>query len=173
MRGNRNRSTMLWTLALCIAALSSARAVELYTGYPIQVSACDPRAGFVAYPGFLPAYYPLNRYYWYDVYGNNYYQPPFASNPTLAIEYVNASSKTAKIVEFGLVAHRELVAEVRDVGTFSPNVTIKHEFGLNPNVFPLGTALARCVPLYVRFDDGTRWRNPNLPALRRSMYPPT
>jgi hypothetical protein len=172
MRTNRIAAMALGLLALWPCGSTSTSAAEYYTGYPVRVNVCEPRPGFVSYPGFAPGYYPLNRYYWYDVYGYYYYQPPFVSNPTLAIEYVNVSSQTAKVIEFGLVAHRELIAEVRDVGTFSPSVTIKHEFGLSPNVFPLGTALVRCVPLYVRFEDGTRWRNPHLPALRRSMYPP-
>jgi len=43
-------------------------------------------------------------------------------------------------------------------------------FGLSPNVFPLGTGLARCIPLHIRFADGTTWKNPHLPALQRSIY---
>jgi hypothetical protein len=167
----RNASSIL-VLSACIAvSTESASAVQTQTTSPIHVASCNPRPGYVAYPGFVPAYYPGYRYYWNDIYGYRYYQPPVATNPMLAIEYVNVSSAPAKEIEFGLVAHRELVAEVRDVGTFSPNATIKHEFGLNPNVFPLGTALARCVPLRVEFEDGSRWSNPHLPALRRSMYP--
>ncbi len=73
-------------------------------------------------------------------------------------------------IEFGLVANGRLVAEVRDVGTFSPGAEIKHKFGLNPNVFPLQTSFAKCVPLHIKFADGTKWRNPNLPALQRSIY---
>jgi hypothetical protein len=167
----RNASSIL-AFGACIAASTvSSSAVQTQTTSPVHVESCNPRRGSVAYPGFVPAYYPGSRYYWNDIYGYRYYQPPVRSNPTLAIDYVNVSSTTAKVVEFGLVAHRELIAEVRDVGTFSPNATIKHEFGLNPNVFPLGTSLARCVPLYVEFEDGSRWKNPHLPALRRSMYP--
>jgi hypothetical protein len=169
---NRCIGVTLGILALWSIGISLTPAAELHTGDPIRIDACNPRPGFVSYPGFAPGYYPINRYYWYDVYGYYYYQPPFVSNPTLAIDYVNVSSRTAEVIEFGLIAHRELVAEVRDVGTFSPDVTIKHEFGLSPNVFPLETAMVRCVPLYVRFEDGTRWRNPHLPSLRRSMYPP-
>lgn len=168
----RRTAFALFVSAFWSIVPSATPAAQLFTGYPIRVNACNPRLEPVTYPGFVPGYYPANRYYWYDVYGYYYYQPPYMSNPTLAIDYVNTSSKRAKVVEFGLVAHRELVAEVRDVGTFSPNATIKHEFGLDPNVFPLGTALARCVPLYVQFEDGTDWTNPNLRALRRSMYPP-
>ena len=137
---------------------------------PIAVQACDPSRGGSP-PGYIRAYYPAGPFWWQDVYGYRYYQPAMtAPNPTLSISYMNVWPKTASTVEFGLVAHGNLVAEVRDVGTFSQNAPIKHQFGLNPNVFPLGTAFTRCVPLRVTFADGSRWRNANLPALRRSIY---
>ena len=53
-----------------------------------------------------------------------------------------------------------MVAEVRDVGTFSPGAEIKHQFGLSPNVFPLGTSIVECVPLKITFVDGSKWKNP-------------
>ena len=54
-------------------------------------------------------------------------------------------------IEFGLVARGTLIAEVRDVGKFSPNIEIKHSFGLSPNVFPIGTGLPQCVALRVTY----------------------
>ena len=74
-------------------------------------------------------------------------------------------------IEFGLVANGRLVAEVRDVGTFSPGAEIKHQFGLNPNVFPLQTALSRCVPLRIIFADGTTWKNGHLPKRHHRTKP--
>lgn len=155
---------------LAALALSALVAVMMPPQRPLHVTTCDPRPGYVSGGGFVPAYYPGSPYYWRDVYGYRYLQPPVVNDPTLLIEYVNQTSVAATLVEFGLVAKGVLVAEVRDVGTFSPGVAIRHEFGLDPNVFPLGTALARCVPLYIHFADGTRWRNPHLPELRRSLY---
>ena len=118
--------------------------------------------------GWVPAYYPPAPYYWPSVYGYRYYQPPVRTqNPTLAIDYSNATDKVMKQIEFGLIAGGRLVAEVKDVGTFSPGAEIKHEFGLSPNVFPLQTSMTRCVPLRITFEDGTKWRNPRLPHRRR------
>ena len=122
--------------------------------YPIHVMTCDPRR--YESPGYDAGYYPGTPYYWRDVYGYRYLQPPPVNTATLGIDYVNRFSTTAKVIEFGLVARGVLVAEVRDVGTFSTGAEIRHQFGLDPHVFPLGTALPRCVALYVRFADGTR-----------------
>jgi len=146
------------------------RALAAIHPHPIKVLTCNPSRGAAFARGYVPAYYPVGPYYWADVYGQRYYQVPLSSNPSLAINYVNQTQIVIKEIEFGLVAKGSLVAEVRDVGTFSPGVEIRHEFGISPNVFPLGTGLARCVPLRIRFENGTMWENPHLPALRRSIY---
>jgi hypothetical protein len=142
----------------------------------IAIKKCQPtQATTTSVVGFAPAYYPLGRrYYWDDVYGFPYYQRAATVNTsgTLAIDYVNVTPFVAKAIEFGLIAKGRLVAEVRDVGTFSPNIEIKHSFGLDPNVFPLGTALSQCVPLRIEYADRPDWVNPHLPALRRAIYAP-
>ena len=138
--------------------------------YPVHVASCQPSRNEMVSGGWVPAYYPRGPYYWPSVYGYSYYQPPVRTqNPTLSIEYRNVDDKPMKQIEFGLVANGNLVAEVRDVGTFSPGADIKHQFGLSPNVFPLSTALARCVPLKITYEDGTKWRNPHLPHLHRHL----
>lgn len=160
--------------ALCLAAgLPAAASAQPAPSHVIRVNGCNPQRTGYAAPGFVPAYYPFGAgpyWGWPSVYGPTYYAYPMAHNGTLGIDYVNVTGKVAKTIEFGLVVRGDLVAEVRDVGTFSPGAEIKHEFGLNPNVFPLQTSFARCVPLKVTFADGTRWKNPHLPALRRSIY---
>ena len=138
-----------------------------HPGSNIHVSKCEPTQGstFVT-PGFVRAYYPAGQFWWYDAYGRRFYQPAVTrTSPQLAIDYTNTGAKVAKTIEFGLVARGHLVAEVRDVGTFSPGAEIKHTFGLSPNVFPLGTSLAQCVPLRITYEDGTHWRSLRLPAL--------
>ena len=75
-----------------------------------------------------------------------------------------------KEIEFGLIVRGSLVAEVKDVGTFSPGAEIKHKFGVSKNIFPIQTSYAKCVPLHILFVDGTKWKNPHLPAYRASMY---
>jgi hypothetical protein len=144
---------------------------------PVQVKKCEPRQGrtTVSSAGYTPGYYPGSRYTWRDPYGHRYYQYPVTSTahtttPTLNIDYVNTGPKPLKEVEFGLVAKGHLVAEVRDVGTFSQGAEIKHSFGLSPNVFPLGTGLAQCVPLRATYEDGTTWTNPRLPQANSSIY---
>ena len=150
---------------------STAVAVTEAPTHPVKVTTCNPKLNYVEYPGYVPAFYPGGPWYWNDVYGSRYYQPREATtNPTLGIDYVNVTQQTMKQIEFGLLARGTLIAEVRDVGTFSPNVEIKHQFGLNPNVFPIGTGLPKCVPLRITFEDGTVWKNPHLPAIQRSAY---
>lgn len=158
---------------LCAGSVAPALAQPTPDHHPVKVSLCDPRQNPVAYgPAWGPGYYPAGPYYWNDVYGYRYWQPAYVQNsPTLGIDFTNQTSKTMKQIEFGLIANGNLVAEVKDVGTFSPGVEIKHEFGLSPNVFPLQTGLPRCVPLRITFTDGTKWRNPRLPGQpRRQMY---
>lgn len=157
------------TLLAALVALPIQALAALHP-HPIRVLTCNPSRGTAFAPGYVPAYYPAGPYYWADVYGQRYYQAPLRSNPSLGIDYVNQTQIVIKEIEFGLIAKGSLVAEVRDVGTFSPGVEIRHEFGISPNVFPLGTGLARCVPLRISFENGSMWENPHLPALRRSIY---
>ena len=142
--------------------------------HPIRINNCNPSHNNYMATGYAPAYYPVGvgpNWGWPAVYpGYTYYQYPVQGNPTLGIDYVNETTVTMTNIEFGLIAHGNLVAEVRDVGTFSPGVEIKHEFGLNRNVFPLRTAMTECVPLKITFSDGTKWRNPNLPRLNKGIY---
>lgn len=161
----------------CVGALPAAglaqQAAHVGTRQPILVNKCNPQRNNYMATGFAPAYYPMGvgpYWGWQSVYGPRYYQYPVAGNPTLGIDYVNQTNMVMKDIEFGLVANGQLVAEVRDVGTFSPGAEIKHEFGLSRNVFPLQTGLPRCLPLKITFADGTKWRNPHLPALQRSIY---
>jgi hypothetical protein len=141
--------------------------------HPINVTECDPQRGTYMATGFTPAYYPVGAPYWAwpTVYpGYTYYQYPVKGDPTLSIEYNNNTDMVMKHIEFGLLAHGNLVAEVRDVGTFSPKAVIKHSFGLNPNVFPLQTSLVKCIPLKITFADGSKWKNPHLPRLNKAIY---
>jgi hypothetical protein len=145
---------------------------HLTTPHPIKVQTCNPKKNTYYSTAFAPAYYPGGPYWgWPSVYpGYSYYSYPVEGEPTLQIDYHNATDATMKDIEFGLIAHGNLVAEVRDVGTFSPGAEIKHSFGLSPNVFPLGTSLVECIPLKIKYEDGSKWKNPHLPQLNRSIY---
>ncbi|MGA8534474.1 MAG: hypothetical protein WB615_10240 [Candidatus Tumulicola sp.] len=152
------------------AAMMSSQHVAM--PHPLKVTTCNPQRNTYMAGGYTPAYYPGGPYWgWPSVYGGySYYQYPVERDPTLSIDYSNATNVVMKDIEFGLIARNQLVAEVRDVGTFSPGAEIKHQFGLNPNVFPLGTSIVECVPLKITFVDGTKWRNPHLPALHKNIY---
>jgi hypothetical protein len=152
---------------------ASATMAHLTTTHPVSVTNCNPQRNRYMATGYAPAYYPVGAPWWGwpAVYpGYTYYQYPVKGEPTLSIDYSNATTMVMKDIEFGLMAHGNLVAEVRDVGTFSPGAEIKHTFGLNPNVFPLGTSLVECVPLRITFEDGSKWKNPHLPHLNKSIY---
>jgi hypothetical protein len=143
-------------------------------GSIVKVNRCAPEENLkhITTGDYVAGYYPPHgRYYWNDPYGRRYYQYPVSttttSHPELAIDFVNVSSTPINNIDFGLVAKGYVVAEVRDVGTFAPGAEIKHRFGLNPNVFPLGTGLAQCVPLHATFANGTAWTSPHLPQLKR------
>jgi hypothetical protein len=151
---------------------ATATMAHLGTNHPIKVTNCNPQRNHYMATGYAPAYYPGGPFWgWPAVYpGYTYYQYPVHGQPTLSIDYSNATNVVMKDIEFGLIAHGNLVAEVRDVGTFSPGAEIKHAFGLSQNVFPLGTSLVECVPLKITFEDGSKWKNPHLPRLNRSIY---
>lgn len=180
----KRTARILTTAALAAAAAVLPAAVPAATQHapvaqyhePIKVLNCSPEQGTTwVNAGYVPAYYPVGvgpYWGWPSVYGPaySYYSTPVQSNPTLEIDYYNNTPVTMKDIEFGLIANGRLVAEVRDVGTFSPTAEIKHSFGLNPNVFPLSTGLPHCVPLKITFIDGSKWKNPHLPALRRQIY---
>ncbi len=154
---------------------AAAHAPHVTVTHPIKVSKCNPQRNTYTSAGYVPGYYPMGvgpYWGWPSVYGYNYYQYPVQGNPTLSIDYRNATNVVMKDIEFGLIVRGDLVAEVRDVGTFSPGAEIKHEFGISRNVFPLQTSYAECVPLKITFADGSKWKNPHLPALRRSIYGP-
>lgn len=180
----KNGRAIISAVALCVIAatpslalaVTNSDAAHVTMPHPINVSTCNPKPPSTTWvnTGFAPAYYPVGvgpYWGWPSVYGPSYYSAqPIQNNPSLGIDYSNATSVTMKDIEFGLIAHGGLVAEVRDVGTFSPGAEIKHTFGLNPSVFPLSTSVVQCVPLKITFADGSKWKNPHLPALKQSIY---
>jgi len=164
---NRHRLLLCLVLTAFFVPMSRAPSTAKPVA-PIHVNRCHAQKLAVVLPGFDPAYYPAGPYYWNDVYGHRFIQPPVLDNPTLSIDFVNSTKKVARVVEFGLVARGHLIAEFRDAGTFSPGAGIKHTFGLHPSAYPLGTW--HCVPLLAEFMDRTKWINPHLPSFGPSLY---
>jgi hypothetical protein len=85
--------------------------------------------------------------------------------PAMAlVDFVNASSASIDTIEFGLVADGKLLAVVRDRGSFAPNARIMHAYGIADSAVPPAGSTPECVPLRVRYADGTTWMNPSMPA---------
>ena len=129
--------------------LAVALAFQQTPGSNVSVTNCQPHrheVGFIGHP-------------WIDPYGRFHGPQNFPQDEGfLAITYTNQKSVVATEIEFGLVARGWLVAVVKDVGKFSPGVTIDHEFSLDPEVFPLQTSLPLCTVLHVKYADGSEWR---------------
>ncbi|HET9030580.1 MAG TPA: hypothetical protein VFN49_10400 [Candidatus Aquilonibacter sp.] len=161
-----------------IATILFAAAAATVMEEPLSVTRCDPVLS-AAQP-----YYPYTPWYpgafygawygpWYGPwYGAWTYPVPLPPTATLTVHYVNRTDKPMRTIDFGLMANGFLVARVRDVGTFSPGIEIKHELPLDTNVFPLQTGLPVCLPLEIGFVDGTTWSNPGLDVMRRQLYEP-
>lgn len=148
-------SRLFLTLVIAAAAIpAAAQDMRQTPGSHVTVTQCSPhqhRVGTAAHPWIDP----------YGVYhdvGNFPYTVGF-----LAITYTNDAPSAAKEIDFGLVSRGSLIALAKDVGSFSSGAKIDHEFSLDPEVFPIGTALPYCAVLRVKYADGTEWRNPNMP----------
>ncbi len=158
------------------ASVAPARAPAVeFTRSLFRINRCDARANVTTSPGFgsfTPGFYPRRGpWFWTDPWGVGFYQPPITSaHPAMYVDFVNITHRVMTTIVWGLIANGRLVAEARDVGTFSPGVEILKSYGISINAFPLGTALPQCIALDVRFQDGTRMRNPNLPPRHMSIY---
>ena len=156
-----------------VAIATPSTAQVPFTHELFRVDRCEAHANVLAMPrGFRPGFYPAGRrWLWNDPYGFAFYQPPFATtNPAMYVDFTNVTTHVMTSVVWGLVANGRLVAEARDIGTFSPGAKIQRAYGISINAFPLQTALPQCVALEVTFQDGARRRNPNLPPIQHSIY---
>jgi hypothetical protein len=77
----------------------------------------------------------------------------------LEIKFVNEGDKVATTVRFGVKIEDE-TASIRDVGTFSPGITIHHKFqdfsGRTEFIFARERQ-PHCTVQYIKFADGTTW----------------
>lgn len=157
MRVKRQRlSIVLLAAAVCGAPALAQQPLRQTPGSHVTVTECSPHRHRVGTPGHS----------WIDPYG--IYHPPGANFPYsvgfLGVTYTNDAPIAAKEIDFGLVSRGHLIAVSNDVGTFSHGVKIAHEFSLDPEVFPIGTAFPYCAVLRVKYADGREWRNPNPPV---------
>jgi hypothetical protein len=87
--------------------------------------------------------------------------PLAATSSGMAITFVNTSTKTADLVNFAVDSNGVRFI-IRDVGTFSPDVQIVHQYrNGSGQAFVLPQFIApqvRCHVASVRFTDGSVWR---------------
>lgn len=147
------KDVILAALAFAAAAAPASAQARQTPGSPVTIETCYPHRHTTG-----------QRHGWIDPYGNHRDSTLFRlQDGFLAIDYRNDGRVAATEIDFGLVARRTLVAVAKDAGTFSPGVTIRHEFVISQEVFPLGTQFPYCAVLRVKFADGSSWRNPNPP----------
>ena len=91
--------------------------------------------------------------------------PLYGTTGILTISFTNEGNVTANVVRWKLMWGEGKVAYIRDEGTFSPGITIKHDFrqasGIvlsplfaNPNI--------TCAPSMVKLENGQMWQaSPN------------
>ncbi len=86
-----------------------------------------------------------------------------STSPMLMIDFQNNSNKPIESIEFAYLQGNKVNAVVRDVGTFAPGAVIMHAFTFDGiSAFNMDSAMS-CVPLRVRYADGTMWNNPAAP----------
>ncbi|HTC31589.1 MAG TPA: hypothetical protein VK702_12760 [Candidatus Acidoferrum sp.] len=96
-----------------------------------------------------------------DYFGTHVVQS--STSPMLMIDFQNNSNKPIESIEFAYLQDNKVNAVVRDVGTFAPGSVIMHAFTFDGvSVFNADSAMS-CVPLRVRYADGTMWNNPAAP----------
>ncbi len=145
--------TRFWRFAASAAVLFSglfpAIASAETTSQAIKVNGCVATAA-------------THSQTWLTSFGTNVTQPGIP--PVLMIDFANTSQKSISSVEFGLVENGRIVAMVRDVGTFAPNASVMHAYGIRDTGGSSSAEPASCVPLAVHYTDGTAWMNSNMPA---------
>ncbi len=100
---------------------------------------------------------------------------PVSTSNGIAIEFVNESTQAAKLVNFDVNSGGQHFV-IRDVGTFSPGVSIKHEYrNGSGQAFVLPAFIApnvRCEVASVEFADGSTWRRGQTTATESAASAP-
>jgi len=92
---------------------------------------------------------------------------PVSTSSGIGIEFVNESKQTATLVNFAVDSNGDQFV-IRDVGKFSPGVSIKHQYRNGQGQsFVLPAFIApkiKCHVASVEFADGTVWRKGQAPT---------
>lgn len=133
-------------IGAAIVTPAAAQNLQQTPGSNITVAQCYPhrhRAGIGAHP-------------WIDPYGIYHNAAGFPyTEGFLEVTYTNNARVPARETDFGLVSRDWMIAVAKDAGTFAPGARIDHEFSLDPEIFPIGTALPYCAVLRAKYADGT------------------
>ena len=78
------------------------------------------------------------------------------------IGYVNTAATPIATIDFGLLVNGKVAAMFRDVGTFAPQAHVMHAFGVYGKDVPYMHMAMSCIPLRIRYTDGTSWTNPTM-----------
>jgi hypothetical protein len=164
-------------IASVLLSTGIARSVATSGTAPVTLKHCEVASGQTMITGgrFVPGFFPrTGDYVWRDPFGRMYRQRRTparitTTDPALLVDYVNTSPDPLEVVVIGLVTNGNLIAEVRDVGSFTQGAVISRSFGLNPVILPL-TGMPQCVPLQATFKNGTVWTHPQLPRIDSRLY---
>jgi len=99
---------------------------------------------------------------------------PVSTSNGISVEFVNESKQTATLVNFAVDSGGETFV-IRDVGKFSPGVSIKHQYRNGQGQsFVLPAFIApnvKCHVASVEFADGTVWRRGQTTASTQPVVP--
>ncbi|MGD0474545.1 MAG: hypothetical protein ABSB70_15205 [Candidatus Velthaea sp.] len=148
------------TLALPVLLWSGGpRPAQAQPVPPVTINSCAPIVNTQTQPTPAPLFGGLQL---------------ASTSSGIAIEFVNDSTKTANLVNFAVDSNGQQFV-IRDVGTFSPGISIKHTYrNGSGQAFVLPQFIAprvNCHVASVRFVDGSSWR-PGQPAANPPPAPP-
>ena len=91
---------------------------------------------------------------------------------TLDVTFVNDSPKPVRKVRFAVTTASGVLTMVDDVGQYAPGEIVRHRLRTKLKfLYIYGNT--RCVPVSVRFQDGTTWKNPSVPSKMEQALPQT
>jgi hypothetical protein len=145
----RTRSFLLYTRIVATAFAATVELARASTGFaasnppPVTINSCGPI---------------IDKNQQQNVFGISV---PVSTSSGIAIEFVNESKQTATLVNFTVDSSGDHFV-IRDVGKFSPGVSIKHQYRNGQGqAFVLPAFISpkiTCHVASVEFADGTVWR---------------
>jgi hypothetical protein len=145
MRVGRSCTGLISVCAIAAIAVSAPSSAASAAGNapPVTINSCGPI---------------INKNQTQNYFGVNV---PVSTSAGIGIEFVNESQVTATLVNFAVDSNGDQFV-IRDVGKFSPGVSIKHQYRNGQGQsFVLPAFIApkiTCHVASVEFSDGTVWR---------------